>query len=364
MLYHNLRTAFITLTHQATKPQAIHRAFTSAATMAIPKTQKAVVQPDKMTTDVILITDHPVPTPKPSSDEHLVRVHTAAITNGELLWTKNFAIPDEFAAVKILVPCDDVAGTVVTAPASSPFQPGTEVYARSNYNRTGCAREYTILLTDEMAKRPQRLSWAESAAVPMSAETAWQALFIHAGLEAKAGVGAKGKRVFVTAASGGVGVWMVQLAKWAGAEVVATCGADNVEWVKSLGADEVIDYTKTDPKQWAAEEGHKVDLVIDCIGRKSLEDAWWVVKPGGTLISIFQPPDGVKPAGVESNIKHLFFVMESNGEQLQKVTELIEAGTGKPALDSAFPIDQFQEAFKKLESGKTRGKVVLDLGAN
>ncbi|KAK9252765.1 hypothetical protein V1507DRAFT_443448 [Lipomyces tetrasporus] len=103
----------------------------------------------------------------PFSDEHLVRVHTAAITNGELLWTKNFGIPEEFAAVKVLVPCDDVAGTVVTAPASSPFPPGTEVYARSNYNRTGCAREYTILLTDEMAKRPQRLSWAESAAVPM-----------------------------------------------------------------------------------------------------------------------------------------------------------------------------------------------------
>jgi NADPH:quinone reductase-like Zn-dependent oxidoreductase len=257
-----------------------------------------------------------------------------------------------------------VAGTVVTAPASSPFPPGTEVYARSNYNRTGCAREYTILLTDEMAKRPQRLSWAESAAVPMSAETAWQALFIHAGLEPKAGVGAKGKRVFVTAASGGVGVWMVQLAKWAGAEVVATCGVDNVEWVKSLGADDVIDYTTTDLKQWAAEEGHKVDLVIDCIGRKSLADAWWVVKPGGTLISIFQPPEGVKPAGVEANIKDLFFVMEANGEQLQKVTELIEAGTGKPALDSAFPIAQFQEAFRKVESGKTRGKVVLDLGAN
>jgi NADPH:quinone reductase-like Zn-dependent oxidoreductase len=336
----------------------------STATMAIPKTQKAILQPDKQSTAVIMITDHPVPTPKPSSTEHLIRVHTAAITNGELLWAKNFPPTEEIAALKTLVPCDDVAGTVVIAPASSPFQPGTEVYARSSYTRTGCAREYTILLTEEMAKRPQRLSWAESAATPMSAETAWQALFIHAGLEAKAEEGAKGKRVFVTAASGGVGVWMVQLAKWAGAEVVATCGADNVEWVKSLGADEVIDYTKTDIKQWAAGEGKKVDLVIDCIGRKSLEDAWWVVKEGGTLISIFQPPESVRPAGVKGDIKNFFFIMESNGEQLQKVTELIEGGTGKPALDSTWPIDQFQEAFKKLESGKTRGKVVLNLDAN
>jgi len=331
--------------------------------MAIPETQKAILQPDRMTTDVIMVTDHPVPTPKPSSSEHLVRVHTAAITNGELLWTKNFPMPEEFAALKTLVPCNDVAGTVVIAPASSPFQPGAEVYARSNYRRTWCAREYTILLTEDVAKRPQHLSWAESAAVPMSAETAWQALFIHAGLEAKAGKGAKGKRVFVTAASGGVGVWMVQLAKWAGAKVVATCGPDNVEWVKSLGADEVIDYTKTDITQWAAEEGHKVDIAIDCIGRKALEDVWWVVKEGGTLISIFQPPEGVKPAGLEKNIKNMFFIMETNGEQLQKVTELIEGGTAKPALDSAFPLDQFQEAFERVASGKTRGKVVLDLGA-
>lgn len=329
--------------------------------MATPKTQNAVLQPDKMSTAVIMITDHPVPTANHSVAEHLIRVHTTAITNGELLWAKNFP-PSNSTEPKILIPCNDVAGTVVTAPPSSPFQPGTEVYARSNYNRTGCAREYSILLTEEMAKRPQKLSWAESATVPMSAETAWQALFVHAGLEAKAGEGAKGKRVFITAASGGVGVWMVQLAKWAGAEVVATCGADSVEWVKSLGADEVIDYTKTDLKEWASGEGKKVDIVIDCIGRKSLEDAWWAVKDGGVLISIFQPPEQVRPAGVEGNIKNLFFIMASIGEDLQKVTELIEAGVvGKVALDSVHPFNKYQEAFKKLESGKTKGKVVLDL---
>lgn len=199
----------------------------------------------------------------------------------------------------------------------------------------------------------------------MSAETAWQTLFIHAGLEAKAGEGSKGKRVFITAASGGIGVWMVQLAKWTGAEVIATCGPDSVEWVRSLGAGEVIDYTKTDLKEWASREGKKVDLVIDCIGRQSLEDAWWVVKDGGVLISIFQPPEQMRPIGVEKNVRNLFFVMASNGEQLEKVTELIESGViGKVALDSVFPLDRFQEGFNKLESGRTRGKVVLDLGVN
>lgn len=216
-----------------------------------------------------------------------------------------------------------------------------------------------------MARRPAKLSWAEAATVPMSAETAWQALFVHAGLDAKAGEGAAGKRVFVTAASGGVGVWMVQLAKWIGAEVIATCGPDSVEWVRSLGADEVLDYTKMDVKEWASGEGKKVDLVIDCIGRKSLEDAWWVVKDGGLLISIFQPPEQMKPIGVAANIRSLFFVMNTDGEQLQKVTELIETGVvGKVALDSIFPFDRFQDAFKKLESGRTKGKIVLDLGIN
>lgn len=349
---------------QASAPQAtLRRTFASTAAMTIPRVQKAVFQPDIQSTDVVLITDHPVPTARPSSTEHLIRVHTTAITNGELLWEKNFPLPDEVKAGKVTVPCNDVAGTVVTAPDSSPFPPGTEVYARSSFARTGCAREYSILMKEEMSMRPQRLTWAESATVPMSAETAWQALFDQAGLEPKAD-SAKGKRIFVTAASGAVGTWIVQLSKWIGAEVIGTCGPDNVEWVKSLKADTVLDYTKTNVKEWANVEGNKVDLAIDCFGGKSLEDAWWVVKEGATLISIYQPPEQKKPDGIKGNINNFFFIMESRGDQLQKVTELIDSGFGKPALDSSFPIDQFQEAFAKLKSGKAKGKVVIDLGVN
>jgi len=308
-----------------------------------------------------MINDHPVPIPDFAANEHLVRVHTTAITNGELLWPKNFPPPEPYASSKTLVPCNDIAGTVVSAPASSPYQPGTEVYARTNYLRAGCARPYAILAIEEMAERPRSLSWAESAAVPMSAETAWQALFVHADLAAEKGTGAKGQRVFVTAASGGVGVWMVQLAKWAGAEVVGTCSKGNVGWVASLGTDEIVDYTSTNIREWASEGSNKADIVIDCIGGKALEDAWWVVKQGGTIVSIFQPPEEKRPESAPMVAKSMFFVMNSDGAQLKQVTALIEQGVAKPALDSLYPFERFQDAFDKVASGKTRGKVALDL---
>jgi NADPH:quinone reductase-like Zn-dependent oxidoreductase len=330
------------------------------ATTSLPTTMRALLQPDKASTKLILTT-RPIPTPKP--DEHLIRVHTTALTNGELFWAKNFAsIP--VAEDKEPVPGYDMAGTIITAPAGSQFHPGDEVYARTDYFRTGTAREYTVVPAKELALRPKRFTWAESATVPMSASTAWQALFVQAGLKPEAGTGAKGKRIFVTAASGGVGTWVVQLAKWAGAEVVATCGSQNVKRVKEIGASEVIDYKTTDIKAWATSgESRKADLAIDCIGHKSLEDAWWVVKEGGTLISIVQPPEQVKPIDLDGkDIKNFFFVMEANGKQLAEVTKLIEGGGYVTGLDSVFPLERFEEALAKLESGKTSGKIVLDMG--
>jgi NADPH:quinone reductase-like Zn-dependent oxidoreductase len=334
--------------------------------IAIPSTMRALLQPDANATALTLIRQ-PVPTATPNSTEHLILVHAAAFCNGELLWAKNF--PPKNPSSKQLVPCYDVAGTVVTAPSSSPFHVGDEVYARTNYERAGCAREYTIALTEELAYRPQGLSWAESASVPLSALTAWQALFVHAGLniDTGAGIGKQGerasKRVLVTGASGAVGMWVVQLARLVGAEVVATCGSDNVEFVKSLGATEVVDYKTTSLKEWAhMDENDKVDVVIDCVGKGSLKDAWWCVKDGGVLMSIYQPPEQMKPADwTGSDVKNLFFIMEPNGPQLQKITDLINRGKFQVNLDSVWALEEYEEAVKRLESGRTRGKVVLDM---
>lgn len=159
---------------------------------------------------------------------------------------------------------------------------------------------------------------------------------------------------------------MVQLARWAGADVSATASGDRLDFVRSLGASEVLDYRSSDVKKWIEEdESRKADLVIDCIGRKALADAWLVVKGGGTLISIFQPPEGMKPAGFPGkDIKNLFFVQEPLGEQAGEVSKLIDGGGFVTAVDSVWPVEKFAEAVQRMESGKARGKVVIQFVAN
>lgn len=214
-----------------------------------------------------------------------------------------------------------------------------------------------------MAIRAKGLSWEEAATIPMSALTAWQALFVKAGLKAEAGVGAKGKRVFVTASGGAVGRWVVQLARWAGADVVGTASGAAMEVVRGLGAEEVLDYRSVDLETWVAgKEGRKADVVVDTIGGKSCVDAWWVVKNGGILVSVNEAdPGSVKPMGVDKGIKALFFVMEANGDQLEKITELIDGGGFVGSLDSVWRLEDAAEAVEKVESGRAKGKVVFDL---
>ncbi|RAH47114.1 NADP-dependent oxidoreductase [Aspergillus brunneoviolaceus CBS 621.78] len=336
--------------------------------MSTPTTMRKIVQPDA-NAKTLTLTTAPVPTIDPAKGEHLIQVKACAPCAGELLWPKNFPPPNP----RELIPCPDVAGTVVAGPKDSPFQPGDEIYARTNYLRPGNARDSTVCVTDEMAHAPKDLSAVAAAAIPVSAETAWQILFIHAGV---AGAGEvdlaaaeqawKGKRVLVTAASGGVGIWVTQLATLLGAEVVGTCGAANVELVRSFGAVEVLDYRRTGLRAWAEEQPRrKVDVVVDCIGRQSLADAWWAVKDGGVVLSIFQPPEQVKPDGWErSAVRSVFFVMEPVRRHLEEITKLVELGKCRGMVDSVWPLEQYQEAFKRLDEGHARGKIVFDLSLN
>lgn len=332
------------------------------ATPNIPKSMRAILQPNPNSTDLVL-TILPVPTPAPNATEHLIRVHVVAPCAGELLWPAHFP---PGTGPRDLIPCPDVAGTVVTAPEDSPFRPGDEVYTRANYLRNGAGSEYTLSVTEELAHRPKNgLSWAGSAAIPLSSMTAWQALFEQAGVGDLQSGKWRGKRVLVTAASGSVGTWLVQLAKLAGATVIGTCGPDNLEFVKGLGADNVLNYRTEDMKAWATAPETKVDVVIDCAGRKSLADSWWTIKDGGIMTSVFQPPGQVVPEGCEvKDVKEVFFIMRPVREHLEAITTLVEEGKCRGFVDSVWPLEHFDQAFKRVEGGHTRGKVIIDLGLN
>jgi NADPH:quinone reductase-like Zn-dependent oxidoreductase len=331
--------------------------------ITIPTTTRAVFQPDIQSTNLILTT-LPLKPAKPNSSEHLIKVYATAPCAGELLWAKNF--PSIMEPDRVAVPCNDLSGIVVTAPVNSPFQPGTEIYTRTPAARTGNARDYTIALTEELALKPKNLSWEEAASVPLSAFTAYQALFTQGGLalgwKDEAGRLANStKRVLVDAGAGGVGVWIVQLAKAAGVkDIIAIVGPNNIDFVKSLGASSVINYRQQSLSAYISAGGNKVDLAIDMLGGQALADCWTAVRAGGVLVSIREPPSGQKPTeGVAKDVRDLFFIMEPYGWQLKDIADLLEKGEARAIVDSVFKLEQFKEAFARLDTGHARGKVMI-----
>ena len=157
---------------------------------------------------------------------------------------------------------------------------------------------------------------------------------------------------------------MVQLAILAGATVVGTCSSKNAELVRDMGADEVIDYTQVSISEWAKQH-EKVDLLLDCVGGKSREDAWHAIKEHGKLFSIVPPADMVwvwdynTPEGISSTIVGKFFIMETNGQHLSYITQLIEHGKVRPTLDSVHQLQDYQAAFDRMKSWNAVGKIVL-----
>lgn len=159
----------------------------------------------------------------------------------------------------------------------------------------------------------------------------------------------------------------MQLVTLLGAEVVATCGSRNVELVKTLGAREVLDYRVADLKEWATQlPSNKVDVVVvDRVGGKALGDAWWTVKDGGIVLSIYQPPLQVRPNGFDDEgVKDLFFIMQPVRRQLEEVSKLVEKGLCRGLVDSVWPLEQYEEVFKRLDGGHAKGKIIFDRSLN
>ena len=335
-------------------------------TTPLPATQHALLLNTKTTT-LTLSTTHPLPAPTPTS--LLIRVHSTAITSGELTWGPAGLNLIPWPALQI--PCYDVSGTVVYSPSKS-FKTGDKIHARVMADRQGAACEYASVLVSEAARVPGGMGMLDAASVPMSAHTAWQGVFdkgllmtgmsgvpyVNGAGEAVLGQ-AKGKRVLILGAAGSVGSLAVQFAKLAGAWVVGTASSKDTAYLEDLGIDQVVDYTSTSMAQYVAGGGQKFDVVFDCVGGEAMLDAWNAVKEGGAYPSVvpgFKELEDGKPAGVRSE----WFVMEARGEELSAIGKFFEKGMVRGVrVDSVWKLEEFEEAFGKVTGGKARGKVVF-----
>ena len=287
------------------------------------------------------------PQPRPGAEEVLVRVYATGIIANELKWDVTYQT--KAGSPRALpIPGRDLSGVVeavghgVTEPAK-----GDEVYAMLDYCCDGAEAEFTIALPNELAPKPRTLDHVQAAAVPLTALTAWQGLFEHARLVA-------GQTVLIHGAAGSVGVFAVQLARHAGAHVIATASARNRDFLRELGASEVIDYTTTRFEDVV----QGVDFVFDTVGGDTLQRSWQVVKPGGMLLSIVSPrPSFAEAKGYD--VRPVWFVVEPNREQLVKIGALIDEGKLRPIIDTVLPLSQARQAYEQGARGHTRGKIVL-----
>ncbi|HLZ57532.1 MAG TPA: NADP-dependent oxidoreductase [Ktedonosporobacter sp.] len=287
------------------------------------------------------------PQPHPGPGEVLVRVYATGVIASELRWDETY---ETKAGSKLVLPIPgrDLSGVVEEVGPGTPIlTKGSQVYAMMDYGRDGAEAEFTIALPSELAPKPRTLDYVQAAAVPLTALTAWQALFDHASLVA-------GQTIFIHGAAGGVGVFAVQLAHWAGAHVIATASARNRDFLHELGASVVIDYTTTRFE----DEVHDVDLVFDTVGGDTLQRSWQVIKPGGVLVTIVSPQPSFEKAKAHG-IHPFWFIVEPNRDELIQVGTLIDSGHLRPIIDTVFPLSQARQAYEQGARGHTRGKIVL-----
>ncbi len=311
-----------------------------------------------------------VPEPELREDEVLVRIHAASVNpvdakirDGEFKLVLPYRLP--------LILGNDAAGVVVRVGSKvRKFKTGDEVYGRPAKDRIGTFAEFIAINEADVAMKPKNLTMEEAASVPLVALTAWQALVDRANLK-------KGQKILIHAGSGGVGAIAIQLAKHIGATVATTTSTANVDLVRSLGADVVVDYKKDDFENVL--QGY--DVVLNSLGKDTLEKSLRVLKPGGKLISISGPPDpefaresgsgwllrqamrllsfSIRRKSKRHRVSYSFLFMKPSGGQLEQIASLIEAGAIRPVVDRVFPFEKTNEALAYVETGRARGKVVI-----
>jgi NADPH:quinone reductase-like Zn-dependent oxidoreductase len=313
-----------------------------------------------------------VPDPAPGPNDVVVAIAATSVNPIDLKLRDG-----EFKAIlpkkMPLILGGDLAGAVSAVGANvRRFRIGDEVYAHPDNDRIGTFAERIAIAEADLAFKPVSLDMAHAAALPLVALTAWQVLVERAQVK-------PGQKVLIHAGSGGVGTIAIQLAKHLGASVATTTSTGNIDLVRSLGADVVIDYRKDDFTKMLS--GY--DVVLNSLGQDVLEKSLSVLKPGGKLVSISGPPDPafgreigagwavrqllgllsskIRSKAKKQGVEYSFLFMRADGAQLAEIAKLVDAGTIRPVIDSVFGFDETLAAMERVESGRSRGKVVIQI---
>jgi len=228
---------------------------------------------------------------------------------------------------------------------AAPFKIGDKVFTRNNSSRDGAYAAYVSVRASEVAYAPKSLSAIEAAGIPLAGQTAWAGLFEQGALR-------KGQSVLIHAGSGGVGTFAIQFAKLAGAYVITTASAKNIDLVKSLGADEAIDYKTED----FSKKLKDIDLVFDTIGGDTQKKSWGIIKKGGTLVSTVGADE---QAGKEHGVIAKSFMVDSNGARLQEIAAIADKGNLKVIIEKEFLLAEARAAHDLSETGHAVGKIIL-----
>ncbi len=288
--------------------------------------------------------------PEPKADEVLVKVHVAAVNPAD--WKIRDGMGERFGLKLPLILGGDIAGTIEEVGVEvKNFKQGDAVYGMTvSGGFSGGYAEYAAAKTDAIALKPDSISFEEAAAIPVAALTAWQAMFDLAHLQS-------GQRILITGASGGVGSMAVQLAKAKGAIAIGTASGKNEQYVRDLGADEFVDYTRQ-PFESVVKD---VDVVFDTIGSDTLDRAFQTLKKGGFLVTSAGTPSAEKAQ--EFCVEAAFVFCKPIAGQLIEINRLIEEGKLKIHIEMVLPLTEVKKAHQLSQSGRTRGKIVLQVGA-
>jgi len=307
-------------------------------------TMKAVVVHEYGGPEVLKYED--APRPEAKDNEILIRVIAAGVNPVDGMVRAGMFAKNSKSTFPMVLGYD-VAGIVEKAGAKiDKYKPGDAVYAYIGLKEGGGYAEYAVATDKEVSPKPKSLTFVEAAAVPLAAETAWQALFDTAKLSA-------GQTVLIHGGSGGVGSFAIQIAKARGAKVVATASTANQGLLKELGADVAIDYTKQKFEDIAKD----VDVVMDSIGKDTLARSYGVVKKGGFIVSLVARPD---PAELEKHgIRGAPMSVDPNSAELAEITKLIDEKKIKVVVSQILPLADAAKAQEQAATGHTRGKIVL-----